>query len=121
MPGGGVPCRAPVTLLGDRLLLAPDTLKTRLQGVFGFAVTPFDPDGSLNLEAFRKHVRWMKGTGVDAIFVCAGTGEFFNLALEEFRETVAAAVEEVAGSLPVLSGCGYSTSIAVRFARAARE
>ena len=40
-------------------------------------------DGSLNLEAFRQHVRWMKGTGVHALFVCGGTGEFFNLALEE--------------------------------------
>jgi dihydrodipicolinate synthase/N-acetylneuraminate lyase len=36
-----------------------ETLKLRLQGVFGFPVTPFHADGSLNLEAFRKHVRWM--------------------------------------------------------------
>lgn len=102
-------------------MLTPEALKPRLQGVFGFPVTPFHPDGSLNLDAFRKHVGWMKGTGVDAIFVCAGTGEYFNLDLEEYREAVAAAVAVVGGELPVLAGCGYSTVMARRFARAAKE
>jgi 5-dehydro-4-deoxyglucarate dehydratase len=96
-------------------------LKSQLRGVFGFPVTPFHPDGSLNLEAFRRHVAWMKGTGVHAIFVCAGTGEFFNLELGEFRDAVAAAVEAVGGELPVLTGCGYSTAIARQFARAAED
>lgn len=89
-------------------------------GVFGFPVTPFHADGSLNLDAFRQHVRWMKGTGVHALFVCAGTGEFFNLALDEFREAVAAAVEEAGADLPVLAGCGYSTPLAKEFAKTAQ-
>jgi 5-dehydro-4-deoxyglucarate dehydratase len=101
--------------------LHPDELKPRLEGVFGFPITPFRADGSLNLEAFRRHVRWMKGTGVHALFACAGTGEFFSLGPEEFREAVGAAVEEVGGTLPVLAGCGYSTVLAARFARAAEE
>ena len=99
--------------------LAPQTTQSRLEGVFGFPVTPFHADGSLNLEAFRRHVRWMKGTGVHSIFVCAGTGEFFNLDPAEYREAVSAAVEEVAGELPVLAGCGYSTALAKEFARSA--
>lgn len=101
--------------------LDPATLKTGLEGVFGFPVTPFHPDGSLNLEAFRRHVRWMKGTGVHSLFACAGTGEFFNLDVAEYRDAVAAAVEEVGGTMPVLAGCGYSTALAKRFARAAEE
>jgi 5-dehydro-4-deoxyglucarate dehydratase len=101
--------------------IPPATLKPRLTGVFGFPITPFHPDGTLNLTAFRRHVSWMKGTGVHALFVCAGTGEFFNLALEELRECVRAAVEEAGDALPVLAGCGYSTAIAKRFARAAEE
>jgi 5-dehydro-4-deoxyglucarate dehydratase len=90
-------------------------------GVFGFPVTPFHADGSLNLDAFRQHVRWMKGTGVHALFVCAGTGEFFNLALDEFRAAVAAAVEEAGADLPVLAGCGYSTPLAKEFAKTAQD
>ncbi len=96
----------------------PD-LQQRLRGVFGFPVTPFHADGSLHLEAFTRHVRWMAGTGVDAIFVCAGTGEGFSLDLEEYSDAVAAAVQTVGGTLPVLAGCGYSTPLAVRLARLA--
>jgi 5-dehydro-4-deoxyglucarate dehydratase len=99
----------------------PQSIKPRLQGVFGFPVTPFHADASLNVGALRRHVRWMRGVGLDAIFVCGGTGEFFNLSLEEFREAVGAAVEEIGGALPVFAGCGYSTAIATRFARAAQD
>ena len=101
--------------------MAFDSLRELLRGVFGFPVTPFHPDGSLNLRAFRRHVHWMKGTGVHALFACAGTGEFFSLAPEEYGEAVAAAVEESAGELPVLAGCGYSGVLACRYARMAEE
>jgi len=103
------------------MALSPDALKPRLQGVFGFPITPFFGDGSLNLDAFRRHVRWMKGTGVHALFVCAGTGEFFSLDVGEYRDAVSAAVEEADGALPVLAGCGYSTPLARRFALAAEQ
>lgn len=98
-----------------------DKLKGSLEGVFGFPVTPMHPDGSLNLEAFRKHIQWVKGTGVHALFVCAGTGEYFSLTPEEVRDCVAVAVEEVDGAMPVLSGCGYSTPLAIRYAKAVEE
>lgn len=101
--------------------MSPETLKERLTGVFGFPVTPFHQDGSLNLDAFERHVRWMAGTGVHAIFACGGTGEFFSLAPKEYGEAVAAAVDAVSGTLPVLAGCGYSTVMARRFALAAQE
>jgi 5-dehydro-4-deoxyglucarate dehydratase len=101
--------------------LSPEQLKSRLEGVFGFPITPFHPDGSLNGGALRRHVAWMAGTGVSSLFVCAGTGEFSALALEEFREAVGAAVKEVGGQVPVLAGVGYSTAIACEFARAAER
>lgn len=101
--------------------LSPEQLKPRLEGVFGFPITPFHPDGSLNAGALRRHVGWMAGTGVSNLFVCAGTGEFSALALEEFREAVGAAVKEVAARVPVLAGVGYSTAIACQFAREAER
>src|SRR5437879_4164142 len=88
--------------------LSPEQLKPRLEGVFGFPITPFHPDGSLNVSALRRHVGWM-----------AGTGEFSALAPEEYREAVGAAVKEIAGRVPVLAGVGYSTAIACQLAREA--
>src|SRR3954471_11983997 len=71
---------------------SPEQMVSLLQGVFAFPVTPFHPDGSLNVEALRHHVRNLLDTGVSAIFACAGTGEFFSLAPEEYREAVTAVV-----------------------------
>ena len=93
-------------------------LRDRLTGVFGFPVTPFRRDGGLNLDAMARHVDWMAGTGVQAIFACAGTGEYFSLDVDEYRDAVSAAVASARG-LPVLAGCGYSTALACRYARAA--
>ncbi len=101
--------------------LSPEQLKPRLEGVFGFPITPFHPDGSVNFDALCRHVGWMAGTGVSTIFVCAGTGEYSALALEEYAEAVGLAVKEVAGRVPVLAGVGYSAAIACQFARAAER
>ncbi len=99
----------------------PDQLRRELHGVFTFPVTPFLTDGSLNEPALRRHVRSLVGSGVTAVFACGGTGEFFSLSLAEYRTAVRAVVEEVAGRLPVLAGTGYSTALAIEFARAAEE
>jgi 5-dehydro-4-deoxyglucarate dehydratase len=101
--------------------LSPEQLQPRLKGVFGFPITPFRADGSLNLDALRRHVGWMAGTGVSNVFVCAGTGEYSALALEEYREAVGVAVKEVAGRVPVLAGVGFSAALACQFAREAER
>jgi 5-dehydro-4-deoxyglucarate dehydratase len=99
----------------------PAELRERLRGVFAFPPTPFRADGTVDLDALRKHVRWLLPTGVSAVFACAGTGEFFSLTLEEYRAAVGAVVEEVGGRLPVLAGTGYSTSLACEFAAEAER
>jgi 5-dehydro-4-deoxyglucarate dehydratase len=101
--------------------MTPLELKDKLTGVFAFPVTPFHADGSLKEEALRRHVRFLLGTGVSALFPCGGTGEFFSLALDEYRRAVGAAVEEVGGRLPVVAGAGYSTPLAIEFARSAER
>lgn len=100
---------------------SPQQLKSELRGVFAFPVTPFHGDGSLNVGQLRNHVRNLKTTGLAAVFCCAGTGEFSALALEEYCEAVAATVAEVDGRLPVLAGTGYSTRLAIQFAREAER
>jgi 5-dehydro-4-deoxyglucarate dehydratase len=98
-----------------------EQLRRELKGVFAFPVTPFEEDGELREEALRAHVQWQAGTGVSAVFACAGTGEFFSLAPEEYGRAVGAVVEEVDGRLPVLAGTGYSTRLAIEFARQAEQ
>ncbi|MCX4583001.1 5-dehydro-4-deoxyglucarate dehydratase [Streptomyces sp. NBC_01481] len=92
---------------------------TRVQGPLFFPVTAYRPDGALDLDAFRTHVRRGIDAGAAAVFACCGTGEFHALTPEEFGACVAAAVAETAGEVPVVAGAGYGTALAVRFAEIA--
>ncbi|MFF0162367.1 5-dehydro-4-deoxyglucarate dehydratase [Streptomyces sp. NPDC005263] len=88
-------------------------------GPLFFPVTAYGPDGSVDLDAYRAHVRRGIETGAAAVFACCGTGEFHALTPEEFEACVRAAVAEAAGRVPVVAGAGYGTALAVRYARLA--
>ncbi|CAM5595553.1 5-dehydro-4-deoxyglucarate dehydratase [Streptomyces atroolivaceus] len=99
-------------------------LAARLTDVAGplfFPVTAYGPDGAVDLDVFRAHVRKGVDAGAAAVFACCGTGEFHALAPEEFGLVVRAAVEETAGAVPVVAGAGYGTALAVQYAKLAEE
>jgi 5-dehydro-4-deoxyglucarate dehydratase len=91
------------------------------RSVLSFPLTSFRADGSLDLEGFRAHVDAQIATDPGAVFPACGTGEFFSLDEDEFRQVVAAAVEVADGRVPVVAGTGYGWAQAVRFARIAEE
>ncbi|MCF1649451.1 5-dehydro-4-deoxyglucarate dehydratase [Streptomyces indiaensis] len=88
-------------------------------GPLFFPVTAFGPDGSVDLDTFRTHVRRGVEAGAAAVFACCGTGEFHALTPEEFEACARAAVEATDGRVPVVAGAGYGTALAVRYARLA--
>ncbi|MFE9605244.1 5-dehydro-4-deoxyglucarate dehydratase [Streptomyces hokutonensis] len=90
-------------------------------GVLSFPLTSFHDDGSLDPDGFRAHVAAQTATGPGAIFPACGTGEFFSLDEDEYRQVVTIAVEEAAGRVPVVAGVGYGWAQAARFARIAEE
>ncbi|MDG5802911.1 5-dehydro-4-deoxyglucarate dehydratase [Streptomyces ossamyceticus] len=90
-------------------------------GPLFFPVTAYGPDGRIDLDACRAHVRRGVEAGAAAVFACCGTGEFHALTPEEFQECVRAAVTETAGRVPVVAGTGYGTALAERYARLAAD
>ncbi|MFJ8589810.1 5-dehydro-4-deoxyglucarate dehydratase [Streptomyces sp. NPDC093598] len=105
---------------GELVTSAP--LAARLNvpsGPLFFPVTAFGPDGSVDLDTYRTHVRRGVEAGAAAVFACCGTGEFHALTPEEFEACVRAAVEAADGRVPVVAGAGYGTALAVRYARLA--
>jgi 5-dehydro-4-deoxyglucarate dehydratase len=90
-------------------------------GVLSFPLTSFHDDGSLDPDGFRAHVAAQIATAPGAVFPACGTGEFFSLDEDEYRQVVTIAVEEAGGRLPVVAGIGYGWAQAVRFARIAEE
>ncbi|HZF87054.1 5-dehydro-4-deoxyglucarate dehydratase [Streptomyces sp.] len=104
--------------------MTPAPLAARLtvpSGPLFFPVTAYGPDGAVDVEVYRAHVRRGVEAGAAAVFACCGTGEFHALTPEEFQRCVRAAVEETAGRVPVVAGAGYGTALAVRYARLAEE
>ncbi|MCI3269750.1 5-dehydro-4-deoxyglucarate dehydratase [Streptomyces cylindrosporus] len=90
-------------------------------GVLSFPLTSFHDDGSLDPEGFRAHAAAQLATGPGAVFPACGTGEFFSLDEDEYRQVVTIAVEEAGGRVPVVAGVGYGWAQAARFARIAEE
>ncbi|OLB80897.1 MAG: 5-dehydro-4-deoxyglucarate dehydratase [Actinobacteria bacterium 13_2_20CM_2_71_6] len=101
-------------------------LARRMDGLLFFPVTPFAPDGSVDLDVYREHLkaRLAEGPapqGPAAIFACCGTGEFFSLGLDEYAAAVRVAVEEARERVPVVAGVGYGAALAGSFADAAAD
>ena len=95
--------------------------KTVGAGLLSFPVTHFTSGGSFNEDSYRSHLSWLLEHEPAALFAAGGTGEYFSLTLEEFSSVVQAAVDEIAGEVPVLAGCGYGTAMAKQFAEAAQS
>lgn len=69
-------------------------------------VTPFHEDGSVNYEAFEKHIEFMLENSTDAIVVCGTTGEASTLNDTEHLDVIEACVKTVNKRVPVIAGTG---------------
>ena len=78
--------------------MSPSELRSRLQGVVGFPVTPFNADLSLDLDGLRRNLRAMLRHPPAAIVAAGGTGELYSLSPTEHLAVVRAAVEEARGA-----------------------
>ncbi|MFB7930668.1 5-dehydro-4-deoxyglucarate dehydratase [Streptomyces sp. NPDC056039] len=104
----------------------PEAVARRLRdgmagGVLSFPLTSFRDDGTLDPDGFRAYVAERLAASPGAVFPACGTGEFFSLDEEEYRQVVTITVEEAAGRVPVVAGIGYGWAQAVRFARIAED
>ncbi|MCU1262527.1 MAG: 5-dehydro-4-deoxyglucarate dehydratase [Bryobacterales bacterium] len=93
----------------------------RLTGVFGFPVTPFRQDLSLDLDALGRNVSDMAAHPFCAMVAAGGTGELYSLSPEEAERVIRMSVEAVNGRMPVVAGTGYNTAIGVDIAKRAEQ
>jgi len=74
-------------------------------------VTPFRRDLSLDEQTLRRLVRRQVAAGVDFLVPCGTTGENPTLSRQEHLRVVEITLEEAAGRVPVMAGCGgYNTA-----------
>lgn len=90
-------------------------------GVLFFPVTPFAEDGTVDVALLKEHITSRLPFSPGGVFPACGTGEFHALSLDEIRTVVTAAVEAVAGAVPVVSGAGGPLGHAIAAAKVAEE
>ncbi len=95
-------------------------MTTNWQGVLPAVTTHFHEDQSLNVPATCRHLEAMLEAGVHGFIMLGTVGENCSLEANEKIEVLRAAVEHVAGRVPVLTGVAeYTTPLACRFAEQA--
>ena len=83
-------------------------------------VTPFAPDGSLDLEGARGLARYLADHGSDGIVVCGTTGESPTLSHDEKMALFEAVLDAVGERSTVIAGTGsYNTAETIELTRAA--
>jgi len=79
-------------------------------------------DEAFDEAAFRAFVGWQIAEGSHGLVPCGTTGEGATLDSDEHARVVRACVEEAAGRVPVIAGCGSNdTRVAIALTRAAKE
>ncbi len=93
-----------------------------LRGCGTALVTPFQSDTQLDLEAYRKLIRWQLDSGVHFLVPAGTTGESVTLNEEEYRQVIGTCVKTAAGAVPVVAGAGTNnTTQAIHLANIAQQ
>jgi 5-dehydro-4-deoxyglucarate dehydratase len=101
--------------------VTPRDFARQFTGVFGFPVTPFHQDLSLDLSALERNVDEMAAHPFCAMVATGGTGELYSLTAEETEEVVRTAVGAAKGRMPIVAGTGYNAAMGVDIAKRAER
>jgi 4-hydroxy-tetrahydrodipicolinate synthase len=85
-------------------------------------ITPMHEDGSIDYPTLRRLIDWHIAQGTDCIGVVGTTGESPTVSVEEHCEIIRVSVEQAAGRVPIMAGCGAnSTAEAIELTRFAKQ
>ena len=101
--------------------VSPRQFVSQLRGVFGFPVTPFQSDLSLDLDSLAKNVDEMASYSFCALVVTGGTGELYSLSVDEIERVIETAVQVTNGRMPIVAGTGFNSVIGPEIARRAQK
>jgi len=72
--------------------------------------TPFR-GGAVDESAFRSFIDWQIEQGSAGLVPCGTTGESATMSIEEHHHVVAVTIEQAAGRVPVIAGCGSNDTM----------
>ena len=97
-------------------------MSTSFRGIFPIVPTPFNEDGSLDLDSQKRVLDCMIDQGVDGLCILANYSEQFLLSDEERAILQELCIRHVNGRVPIIATCShFSTDIAVARCQRAEE
>jgi 4-hydroxy-tetrahydrodipicolinate synthase len=85
---------------------AKDFARDNLRGIWAAALTPFQPNLSIDEGGFRKNIRhWTRDLNLGGLFISGKQGEFFSMSVAERKWAFNLAVEETAGVARTIMSC----------------
>jgi len=95
---------------------------SQITGSIVALVTPMLDDGSVDYPTLRKLIDWHIVEGTDCIGVVGTTGESPTVNVQEHCEIIRVAVEQAAGRVPIMAGCGANcTAEAIELTQFAKK
>jgi 5-dehydro-4-deoxyglucarate dehydratase len=90
-------------------------------GLLSFPITDMDDRGNFNPATYEARLNWFVTHNVSSIFVAGGTGEFFSLSEQEYKQIVEVTSATVKEKVPMISSVGRSIPEAIAFAKIAEK
>ena len=98
------------------------SFRSSLRGVGVTPVTPFSEDlVEIDRSGLRSNLEYLIERGVELLYPCGNTGEFYALSLEEWTSAVEVAVAAANGRAMVAPGVGHGFSTARQMLRRAAD
>ena len=104
------------------MALSPEEMRERIKAVVIVMATPFNVDGSLDLEGLKANTQFLaeRCKGKRFVLVPTGsTGEFYAMSAQEQIKVIETVTETVSGAVPVVAGtaaAGTQQTIAMSLA-----
>jgi 4-hydroxy-tetrahydrodipicolinate synthase len=93
----------------------------KIKGINAINVTPFDAGLEIDWTALQNNITFLLEKGIEAIYPCGNTGEFYALSVEEAKEVTRFVTNFVDKRSIVIAGVGYDVKTACELARNAEE
>ncbi|TWF49408.1 4-hydroxy-tetrahydrodipicolinate synthase [Neorhizobium alkalisoli] len=94
-----------------------EAVRTALKGISGVPVTPYQKDGSIDVEKLGQLIRRLAAAKVHNLMAAGNTGEFFTLTMDEVRLVHDTTIEAAAGKALVSAAVGRSLTEAKALAK----
>ena len=94
----------------------------KFEGIYPPIITPYHEDYSIDFAGFETMIEHLITAGVDGIVVGGTTGEYYAQSKKERTECMQAAIQIIAGRLPMIAGIGaIRTEDCIEFGQIAKE